>query len=86
MTLRGYTETAADWFGKAANLRFVPWEEWRRTATERDAQVTWDHIAHSPSCSIDKARRLLDYEPRYRSAEAVREAVDSMIARGILAV
>ena len=29
-----------------------------------DADGTWDHIAHSPNCSIAKARRLLDYQPR----------------------
>lgn len=86
MTLRGYAETVAAWFGRQANLRFVPWDEWRRTVSERDASITWDHIARSPNCSIDKARTLLRYEPRYRSAEAVREAVDALIANGAIAV
>ncbi len=86
LTLRGYAETVAGWFGREARLSFLPWEEWRTGVSERDAQVTWDHIAHSPNCSIEKARRLIAYAPRYRSAEAVREAVDAAIASGALVI
>ena len=75
LTLRGYAERVASWFGRSANLRFLPWEEWRTHFSERDAAVTWDHIAHSPTCSIAKARARLGYEPRYSSLEAVRESV-----------
>ncbi len=85
LTLRGYAERLAAWFGRKALLKFLPWEEWRRGASEEDARLTWDHIAHSPNCSIEKARRLLAYEPRYGSLEAVQEAVTWLIAenRGI---
>lgn len=79
LTLRGYAEGVAGWFGKPARLRYLPWEEWRGTVTAAEAQATWDHIAHSPNCSIEKARRLLEYQPRYRSLPAVREAVDWLI-------
>lgn len=76
LTLRGYAEAMAAWSGRPARLRFLPWEAWRQTVTEAEAKATWDHIAHSPNCSIEKARRLIDYQPRYRSLQAVREAVD----------
>jgi len=79
LTLRGYAETVASWFGKKADLRFLPWEEWRKTVTKEESAFTWDHIAHSPNCSIEKARRLLGYEPRYTSLQAVREAVEKLI-------
>jgi nucleoside-diphosphate-sugar epimerase len=46
---------------------------------------TWDHIARSPNCSIRKAQRLLDYQPRYGSLDAVRESLQWLVARGILA-
>ena len=46
--------------------------------------MTWDHIAHSPNCSIAKARSLLGYEPRYSSLQAVRESVDWLIAQGVV--
>ena len=29
LTLAGYAEIAAGWFGQTANLKFLPWEEWR---------------------------------------------------------
>jgi nucleoside-diphosphate-sugar epimerase len=75
LTLRGYAEAMAKWFGREAKLRFLPWEEWKATTTERSAELTWDHIAHSPNGSIEKARRLIDYRPGYTSLQAVQEAV-----------
>ncbi len=84
LTLRGYAEAVASWFGVPANLRYLPWEEWRRTVSESEAAATWDHIAHSPNCSIDKARRLIGYEPRYSSLEAVRESVVWLMENGVI--
>lgn len=75
LSLRGYAEAVAGWFGQAPRLRFLPWEEWRQTVSEQEAAATWDHISHSPNCSIQKARRLIGYAPRYSSLQAVREAV-----------
>jgi nucleoside-diphosphate-sugar epimerase len=85
ITLRGYAERMAAWFGRPARLRFLPWEEWKTTVSERDANATWDHIAHSPNCSIAKARELLGYAPRYSSLEAVQEAVTAMQQSGVVA-
>jgi nucleoside-diphosphate-sugar epimerase len=86
LTLFGYAQAVAGWFGSSARLRFLPWEEWRQTVSEKDAEVTWGHIARSPNCSIEKARRLLQYEPRYRSTEAVREAVFAMIENKVIEI
>jgi nucleoside-diphosphate-sugar epimerase len=74
ITLRGYAESMATWFGQPANLRFLPWEDWKATVGEADAAATWDHITHSPNCSIEKARRLIGYNPRYTSLQAAQEA------------
>ena len=84
LTMRGYAERMASWFGRESRLRFVPWEEWRSAASDDDARVTWDHIAHSPNCSIGKARKLLGYEPRYGSLEAVQESVTWLIGQGVV--
>jgi nucleoside-diphosphate-sugar epimerase len=62
----------------------LPWEQWRQGVTPNEAAVTWDHIAHSPNCSIAKARKLLGYEPRYSSLEALRESVDWLIEHRIV--
>jgi nucleoside-diphosphate-sugar epimerase len=81
LTLRGYAESIAAWFGQPARLRFLPWEEWRATVAPAEAAATWDHIAHSPSCSIGKAQRLLEYQPRYSSLQAVCESVEWLLAQ-----
>jgi nucleoside-diphosphate-sugar epimerase len=79
LTLIGYAESVAGWYGKEARIRFLPWEQWQCTVTEKEARITWDHIARSPNCSIAKAQRLLGYQPRYTSLEAVRESVSWLL-------
>jgi nucleoside-diphosphate-sugar epimerase len=86
LTLRGYAEQVAAWFGREPDLRFLPWEQWKQSASEEDAWYTWDHIAHSPNCSIEKARRLLGYTPRYGSLEAVYESVQWLIEHNVISV
>jgi nucleoside-diphosphate-sugar epimerase len=78
ITLRGFAERMSTWYGHSAKLNFLPWEEWRQSVNEKDARITWDHIAHSPNCSIAKARNLLGYAPRYTSLQAVQESVAAM--------
>ena len=82
VTLRGYAERVASWFGQEARLSFKPWEQWRTSASEQDAACTWDHIAHSPNCSTTKAQELLGYKPRTTSLQAVREALDWLVKSG----
>jgi nucleoside-diphosphate-sugar epimerase len=86
LTLRGYAEAVAAWFGQKPVLRFADWHNWKKTVSEEEASATWDHIAHSPNCSIAKARRMLDYCPRYSSLEAVCESVSWIIERKIITI
>jgi nucleoside-diphosphate-sugar epimerase len=75
LTLRGYAEAVAGWHGQKAILRFVPWEEFRQSVSEEDARFSWDHLLHSSIGSIEKARRLLNYRPKYSSLEAVQQSL-----------
>lgn len=84
VTLRGYAEAMAAWFGQKSNLSFLPWPEWKAGQNEQEAAATWDHISRSPSSSIVKAQRLLAYQPRYSSFEAVFEAVAWLIDAGMV--
>lgn len=84
LTLRGYAEAVAGWSGQKPNLEFVPFDEWRTTVEPAAARSTYDHIVHSPSMSIAKARRLLGYAPRYPSLQGIREAVDWLRSTGAL--
>ncbi len=77
MRLRDYAGAMYEHFGKTPRLEFLPWEDWRHTVTEKEADATWDHIAHSPHGSIAKARQKLGYKPRYTSLEAVIESISS---------
>jgi len=86
LTLRGYAEQVASWFGREARLEFVPWETFKSAVSPRDAEATWEHIARSPSCSIAKAERLLGYRPRYRSLEAVHESVRWLLDHGVIKI
>jgi nucleoside-diphosphate-sugar epimerase len=86
VTLRGYAEAVASWFNREANLEFLPWPEWAKTVSMQEAAATHEHILHSPNASIVKARRLIQYQPRFSSFEAIREAVHSLIADGRIQV
>lgn len=84
LTLRGYAEAVASWFGQPARLRYLPWDSWRSTVGEQEADDTLSHVTHSPCMSIEKARDVLGYTPRYSSLEAVHESVAWLVADGAL--
>ena len=84
LTLREFAEGMFAHFRQPPQLDFLPYDEWRKTVSEKNARTTLDHIAHSPNCSIAKTRRLLDYAPRYSSLEAVQQSVESLVSAGIL--
>lgn len=82
LTMRGYAEAVAGWFGQQAHLTYAPFAQWKQGVPEAAAQSTWDHIAHSPCASMEKARRLLHFTPRYESLEAIRESLFWLISYG----
>ena len=86
LTLRGYAERMFAWFGHEARLRCLPWDAWRRGASDEDAEQTLEHISHSPNCSIAKAQAMLGYVPRYGSLQAVQESVSWLVRQGLVKV
>jgi nucleoside-diphosphate-sugar epimerase len=86
LTLRGYAERMFDFFQQPSRLEFLPFEEWSREVSEKAARTTRDHIAHSPNCSIAKARRLLGYAPQYSSLQAVQQSVMRLREMGVIGV
>ena len=79
LTMLSYAESVASWSGRMANVAFLPWDEWKATVSERDAALTRDHMLHSPCASIEKARRVLGFEPRCTAVEAVRDALATQL-------
>ena len=55
ITLRGYAEFAAQQFGKTANMRFLPLDDFCASLPENLAEGTRSHLLHSPHCSCEKA-------------------------------
>ncbi len=82
MTLRGLATGVAGWFGRQPVLEFVDWDEFTRRAGPDNAEATREHTMRSIAASIDRAREILGYEPRYTSLEALHEALAWLIANG----
>jgi nucleoside-diphosphate-sugar epimerase len=75
MTLRGLAAGVAAWFGRAPVLEFVDWPEFVRLAGPGQAEATREHTVRGIAASIDRARRVLGFAPRYTSLEALHEAL-----------
>jgi nucleoside-diphosphate-sugar epimerase len=75
VTLIDYAHAVASWYDRDAMIDLMPWEEWRLTVSERDAELTHDHLVHSPHASIAKASKILGFKPRYSAVDAVRNAL-----------
>jgi nucleoside-diphosphate-sugar epimerase len=82
LTLRGYAEGLAKRFGHAANLRFLPLEEWKATIPPEYLEGALAHLTHSSNASIAKAQALIGYAPRYTSLDAVEESARWLIEHG----
>lgn len=76
LTLRGYAEAVAGWFGREARLRFAPFDEFVASVPAEFRDAAYQHIARSHSMSVEKGRRVLGYRPEYSSLAAVAEAVE----------
>lgn len=74
LTLRGFAEAAAAWFGRQANLAYIPLSEYASAVGEENARVTADHVSRSHAMSIEKAKLMLGYAPAHTSLQATREA------------
>ena len=87
MTLLGFAEAMYAWFGKQPDISFLPWKEWcEHTAVDSFINSTWSHVTHSDNYSIEKGKKLINYNPRYTILQAVEESVNSMLERGVITV
>jgi nucleoside-diphosphate-sugar epimerase len=82
MTLRGIATAVAGWFGHEADLRFMPFEQFRAGTDAELADSSWAHIARSHSMSIEKARQQLGYAPRYTSLRAIADGLAWLAEHG----
>lgn len=76
ITMQGYAELLYAAFGKEAKIKYLPFDEFRLKVKEEDAQVSLEHIKHSPVCSMEKAEKMLGFFPQYSIIETVLDALD----------
>jgi nucleoside-diphosphate-sugar epimerase len=82
MTCRGLAEGVAAWFGREAMLDPVDWDELERRVGPEHAAATREHVDRSIAASIERARSVLGYAPRYSSLEALRESLRWLVEHG----
>jgi nucleoside-diphosphate-sugar epimerase len=75
MTLRGLAAGVAGWFGREPVLEFVEWAEFEGRVGAGHAEATREHVARSIAASIDRAREVLGYRPRFSSLDALHESL-----------
>ena len=75
MTLRGLAVGVAQWFGREPVLDFVDWDEFGRRVGPEHAETTREHTFRGITASIDRARQVLGYAPRYSTLEVLNEAL-----------
>ncbi len=82
MTLRGLAVGVAGWFGRDAVIDYVGRDEFERRVGSEHAETTFAHVDRSIAASIDRARDVLGYQPRYSSLEALRESLRWLVDAG----
>jgi nucleoside-diphosphate-sugar epimerase len=75
MTLRGLAAGVAGWFGREPVIELVDWPEFERRVGAEHAEATREHVARGIAASIDRAREVLGYRPRYSSLDALHDSL-----------
>lgn len=79
LNVRGYAQVASTWFGQNAALETVSWEDFRKSTTSEHADSSWGHLSRSHCFTIEQAKTLLGYSPRYEPEDAVLESIRWLI-------
>ena len=82
MTLRGLAAGVAGWFGREPVIDLVDWAEFERRVGAEHAEATREHVGRGIAASIDRAREVLGYRPRYSSLDALHESLRWLVANG----
>jgi nucleoside-diphosphate-sugar epimerase len=86
MTLRGLASGVAGWFGRDAQIELVDWAEFERRVGADHAAATREHVGRGVAASIQRAREVLGYRPRFSALDALRESLRRMQADGLVDV
>ena len=84
VTARGFAEETYKHYGHEPNIDYVLYEKFLDALAPHGASQSDEHLSRCPCASMDKARELLGYRPKYSSLEAVFSSLDSLEKMGIL--
>jgi nucleoside-diphosphate-sugar epimerase len=86
ISLRGFAELMFSHYGydPCQKIKYAPFSEFSKMIEETDAKQTYEHIRRCPSCSMEKAEKLLGFVPKHSSIDTVISAVDYKINCGEL--
>ncbi len=82
MTLRGLDSGVAAWFGREPVIDLVDWAEFERRVGAEHAEMTREHVGRGIAASIDRARDVLGYRPRFSALDALRESLRRLATDG----
>lgn len=87
LTLYGYAMAMYRLFKQEPKVDFLSWDKWvDYIESEKKASISYHHIARSGYYSIENAKELIGYRPRYTSTQVVEASIQSYIDRGVIDV
>lgn len=87
LTLYGYAQAMYRFFGHEPKINFLSWDKWcDYVEDEKQADVSFYHIARSGYYSIENAQRLIDYKPKFTAVEVVEASIKSYVDRKVITI
>ncbi|SFC01953.1 Nucleoside-diphosphate-sugar epimerase [Alkalibacterium subtropicum] len=87
LTLYGYAMAMYRFSGQEPKVSFLSWDKWcDHVADEKQTNVAYLHLARSGHFSMEKAKRLLEFQSRYTAVQVVEASMQSYIERGIVTI
>ncbi|OJF94652.1 NAD(P)-dependent oxidoreductase [Alkalibacterium sp. 20] len=85
LTLYGYAMAMYRFFNQEPKIEFLPWDKWcDYVQSERQTSISNHHLARSGHYSIENAKKLIEYKPRYSATQVVEASIQSYIDRGVI--
>lgn len=85
LTLYGYAKAMYRFFGHEPNIDFLAWPQWKEMVNDQAlSEHSYYHLARSGYYSIENARQLIGYSPKYSTIETVELAVQNYIDRKLI--
>lgn len=87
LTLFGYAKGVYRFFNQDAQIKLLSWEKWCEVIQNKEyIDHTYYHIARSGQYSLENAKRLINYQPKYSTREVVEASIQSYIDRGVITI